>query len=67
MYENKRVGTDINDIHSHEEADVLLAHQIIFSLSLTEDKEYFVWSQDTDVLMETDRIVNEDEKKRNYF
>ena len=51
VYENKRVGTDINDIHSHEKADVLLAYQIIFSLSLTEDKEYFVWSPDTDILM----------------
>ena len=51
MYENKRVETDINDIHSHAKADVLLAYQIIFSLSLTEDKEYFVWSPDTDILM----------------
>jgi len=37
--------------HSHEEADTLIPHQVLASVSENAVREVFVWSPDTDVLV----------------
>ena len=50
VYNTKIKGNDHEEEHSHEEADTLIAHQVLASITNNTWKEICVWSPDTDVL-----------------
>ena len=51
IYVNKIKGCVFEENHSHEEADTLIPHQVLTSVSENAGREVFVWSPDTDVLV----------------
>ena len=50
VYDTKIKGHDFEEDHTHEEADTLISHQVLASVSEDPWLEVFVWSPDTDVL-----------------
>ena len=50
-YENRIVGPDTDEEHTHEEADTLIPHQVLASMTNNECREITVASPDTDVLI----------------
>ena len=50
-YENRIVGPDTDEEHTHEEADTLIPHQVLASITNDECREITVASPDTDVLI----------------
>jgi hypothetical protein len=51
VYDNKIKGDDFEEAHSHEEADTLILHQVLASVSENAWREVYVWSPDTDVFI----------------
>ena len=50
VYDVKIKSNNFEEDHSHEEADTLLAHQVLASIADSDWREVCVWSPDTDVL-----------------
>ena len=50
VYDVKIKSNNSEEDHSHEEADTLLAHQVLASIADSDWREVCVWSPDTDVL-----------------
>ena len=51
VYDTKIKGHDSEEHHSHEEADTLIAYQVLASVVENAWREICVWSPDTDVLI----------------
>ena len=51
IYDNKIKGKHIEEEHNHEEADTLIVHQVLTSVSLGGLHHIDVWSPDIDVLI----------------
>jgi len=51
VYDAKIEGQNFEEEHSHEEADTLIPHQVLASVTDKPWREVFVWSPDTDVFI----------------
>ena len=51
VYDNIIKGHDFEEVHTHEEADTLIPHQVLASVSKGARRKLCVWSPDTDVLL----------------
>ena len=51
VYDTIIKGHDFEEAHTHEEADTLISHQALASVSNGAMRKLFVWSPDTDVLL----------------
>ena len=51
VYDTFIKGHDFEEMHTHEEADTLIPHQVIASAATGTLREINVWSPDTDVLL----------------
>ena len=51
VYDTIIKGHDFEEAHTHEEADTLIPHQALASVSNGAMRKLFVWSPDTDVLL----------------
>ena len=60
IYDNKIVGSNTSDEHTHEEPDTLIPNQVLASASEDKFKDIRVWTPDTDVLVELIGLVSND-------
>ena len=51
LYDTFIKGHDSEQVHTHEEADTLIPHQVLASVANGTMQEIYVWSPDTDVLL----------------
>ena len=51
IYENKIVGPNTEEEHTHEEADTLIPHQVLASVTDNKCRKITVSSPDTDILI----------------
>ena len=51
VYDTIIKGHDFEEFHTHEEADTLIPHQVLASVSNDAMRKLCVWSPDTDVLL----------------
>ena len=51
LYDTFIKGHDFEQVHTHEEADTLIPHQVLASVANGTMREIYVWSPDTDVLL----------------
>ena len=51
VYDTSIKGHNFADTHTHEEADILIPHQILATVAEDAEREICVWSPDTDVLL----------------